>query len=60
MLQLSINTNLKEFKRDLNDFAQRQIPFATSLAINAMAKQAVADVQQNMTRTFDRPTPFTL
>jgi hypothetical protein len=38
---------------------QRQVPFATALALTRTAEAAKVAVQQEMASVFDRPTPFT-
>lgn len=38
---------------------QRQLPFATALALTRTAEAATVAVQQEMATVFDRPTPFT-
>jgi hypothetical protein len=38
----------------------RQVPFATSQAINAILKTSAPAVKAEMQRVFDRPTPWTL
>ena len=39
---------------------ERQLPFATSLALNRTAKHAQTDLRAAMSRMLDKPTPFTL
>lgn len=60
MLGISIRSNIDEFGRTLNAFAQQQLPYAASLAINALAKDVVEAERENMRQVLDRPTPFTL
>lgn len=59
LVELFLLHNVRDIERDLSDLAIKQIPFATSLAIN----ETLEDVQKNetkrLTRVFDRPTPFT-
>ncbi len=58
-MRMSFASNIRDVERDLSDAARRQLPFATSVALN----DTVADVQKNETRRLskqlDRPTPFT-
>lgn len=44
----------------LDAMGRKQVPFAGSLAVNRLARQAVLDLQTEMSKVFDRPTPFTL
>ena len=64
-MKIDIKTNIKEVAKDLSRDQKRQIPFATSLAINntleALAgkgkKVGILGIQ--MRSKLDRPTPFT-
>ena len=47
-------------KRMLDDVGKKQIPFATSLAINKVAFISRKNIQGKMKEVFDRPTRFTL
>lgn len=42
------------------EVSEQQVAFATALALTRTAEAARVAVQQEMTRVFDRPTPFTL
>lgn len=57
---LSVRTNAREAEATLDALGRRQIPFAASQAVNQLARIAVSDLQTEMKRVFDRPTPFTL
>src|SRR5436305_829724 len=57
---LSVRSNVREIEGKLDDLGKRQLPFAASQAINALARQAIADLKTEMGKVFDRPTPFTL
>jgi hypothetical protein len=59
-VQISVKTDLERFRRDLMDIERRQLPFAVRRALTDTTKAAVADLRNEMTRAFDRPTPFTL
>lgn len=50
---------LSETKKFLATLAG-QIPYATSLALNRTGKQVIEAQKEEMRRTFDRPTPYTL
>lgn len=58
-MQISIQSDLKRFEKDLTDIEKKQIPFATSLALNNTAIEAQKEAQRQMGRRLDRPTPFT-
>src|SRR5476649_251163 len=60
VFDISIRSNLKEISRSLGAFAQTQLPFASALAITALAKRVQGEQTKAFTRVFDRPTPFTL
>lgn len=57
MLQIKINTD--NLFRAM-DQAAGQVAYATMLAINKTADQARAEVQTEMQRVFDRPTPWVI
>lgn len=52
--------NLDEVVRRLDRLAREQVPYATALALTKTAQAAQAATRAEMTRVFDRPTPFTL
>lgn len=58
MIELNVKADIKEATRWLNDIQRKQIPFATSVAINNTAKD-VQDALAGETRVFDRPKPLT-
>jgi len=59
LVGLSIQGNITSVKRGLSALQAKQIPFATSLALNELAK-GVRDVERGLIdETFDSPTPFT-
>jgi len=59
LVGLSIQGNIASVKRGLSDFQSRQVPFATALALNELAK-GVRDVEVGVIDdAFDSPTPFT-
>ncbi|MFZ6724695.1 hypothetical protein ACO0K2_04300 [Undibacterium sp. MH2W] len=57
---ISIRSNIKEIQKKLSAFAQQQVPFATSNALTAIAKNVQAAEKAALPRVFDRPTPFTI
>lgn len=56
---IRIESNAPELRRLMRQHAG-QIPFATSRAINATAKDVKRNTEKRMRRVFDRPTPFTM
>lgn len=59
MIALAIKPNLTQIQRLAIDLGAKQVPFATSLALNELAKGVQLDEQKAVTATFDHPTPFT-
>lgn len=55
-----IRSNIAELERDLSNAARREIPFATSLAINDTLGEVKDNTEKRLERVVDRPTPFTL
>lgn len=55
-----IRTNVAEFRRGLSRVQREQLPYATFLAVNATAVEAVQYNQRAMARLLDRPKPFTV
>jgi hypothetical protein len=59
-MDISFQHNIREVERGLSDFAQRQVPFATSIALNETAADVAKNQTANLSRRLDRPTRFTL
>jgi hypothetical protein len=60
MIVLSVKPDVASLARALDAFATRQLPFATSQALNQVARRAVDAERKAMTSDLDRPTSFTL
>ena len=60
MLQINVSADIKSVVRQLNNFAEKQIPFATAMALNDACRIAKADLQSEMNSVFDRPVPRTV
>lgn len=60
MAVISIRHDLQRLAVTLDDFARKQLPFATALALTRAAYAAKDDLRSAMERAFDRPKPFTL
>ena len=58
--KITVKSNLKSFTRKLPPYLKRQVPFATSVALNETAKKAAKAQRAQAQRIFDRPTPFLL
>lgn len=59
-MTFDISFDVNPMVQRLDAFKAVQVPFATSLAINNLAKLAKSDLQSNMRKTFDRPVPYTI
>jgi hypothetical protein len=59
MITINISTNIAETIRQLRA-RQAQIPRATTVALNRTARDVKAEVDRQLPRIFDRPTPFTM
>ena len=57
---LNLRVDDRELKRAFRQLQDRQIPYAIAGALNAVAEGAKADLRAEMTKVFDRPTPYTL
>lgn len=60
MIRISFEADIRKLRRDVADIREKQIPFATVLALNEVAGEAQRQMRQRMERDFDRPTPYTL
>lgn len=56
---IDIRVDLKPLHKAMAALGARQIPFATALTLNALAKGVVAAEQSEVDQTFDTPTSFT-
>lgn len=57
--QINIKSNVREVTRTLNRIQKKQIPFATSLALNKTAEFTATNLNNDTRRYFETPTPFT-
>ncbi len=60
MITLGIKSNVDKLAGAFDAMAQRQVPFATSLALNRTAAIAKERLQGALSLVFDRPNPYTL
>jgi hypothetical protein len=59
MITISVRDDFRRATRMMTDLERRQLPFALARALNNTAKAAQLDVQRELPRAFDKPTPFT-
>ncbi len=60
MVTISFQADIERLRRRLDDVQRRQLPYATSRALNATARDVFDDVRTEMERAFDRPTRWTM
>jgi hypothetical protein len=59
-VQINISADIKKITQNLSALVQKQIPYATAVAVNNIAKR-VKDLEKNVIKTtFPTATPFTL
>lgn len=58
-MQINVTTNIAQVQKALQAQA-KQVPFAMSVALNRTAEWAETNVRKEMTKVFDRPTPYFL
>lgn len=57
-MQIKVSNNLKDVKRIIKGF-EKQLPYATKLAIDETLKSVKKAVEEQLNKDIDRPTPFT-
>jgi hypothetical protein len=60
MMKLRVTANITNVQKYLGRLGDKQIRYATAVALTRTAKQAQSEVRTTMTRVFDRPTPYAL
>lgn len=60
MMRLDVRGDITPLIRDLSNQSQKQVPFATALALTRTAKFAAQKIKEEMPRVFNAPTAFTL
>jgi len=60
MIVVSVKADITAAMRKLREIEQRQVPFATALALTRAAQFAKRTLVEEMRRDFRNPTPFTL
>lgn len=58
MINIKANLDVRGIIKQLADIKDKQIPFATSLAINKTAQKVKAAEEHEIRDVFDRPTPY--
>ena len=58
-MQVSVKSNVKEIAKWTTNAQKKQIPFATSVAINNTLFDLKKEMSKQMDKKLDRPTPFT-
>lgn len=52
-MEINIKSNVKKFKRELKDFQKKQIPFATSRALNQTGQLVLKQLQRKASTVFE-------
>lgn len=58
-MRLNIKNNIKDVTKDFTKMQKKQIPFATSIAINNTLFGLRKEMSKQLDKKLDRPTPFT-
>ena len=58
-MQINVKSNIKEITKFTTTVQKKQIPFATSVAINDTLFDLKKEMAKQMDKKLDRPTPFT-
>tara|TARA_R100001015_G_C4571613_1_gene129585 strand:+ start:318 stop:905 length:588 start_codon:yes stop_codon:yes gene_type:complete len=58
-MQINVKNNIKEITKFTTTVQKKQIPFATSVAINNTLFDLKKEMAKQMDKKLDRPTPFT-
>jgi hypothetical protein len=59
-IEISLRSNMQEFTKKLDAFAQKQVPFASALALTSLARIVQKAETDALKADLDRPTPFTM
>ena len=60
MVAINVRTNVKAMIADLDRVQRQQVPFATAYALTQTAKAVERELQAEMARDFESPSPYTL
>lgn len=58
-MKISVKADIKQVTKYLNNIQKKQIPYATSQALNDTAFHARQEVMDDLEKHLDRPTPWT-
>lgn len=58
-MRIRVKSDLQKIPSEITKF-ERQVPYATSVALNRTADEIKRSIVDQMPRVFDRPTPYTL
>ena len=58
-MQISVKSDVKQLTKSLTRIQRKQIPFATSKALNNVAFDVRRSLQDGLETHLDRPTPYT-
>lgn len=58
-MQIGFESNLRDIERDLSDVGRKQLPYATSVALNDTAEEIRKNQTRRLDKKLDRPTPMT-
>ena len=58
-MNIDVRSNIAEIAKKLDATKRQQLPFATAMAINAVATDAAKAITETMAGVLDRPTSFT-
>ena len=58
-MNINIDFDISQARRKLDSVQRKQLPFATSVALNETATEVAKQLTKQMDRYIDRPTPFT-
>jgi hypothetical protein len=58
MIEAHIKFDLREFEKAMTNIERKQLPYALMLTLNETAKGGRLEVQKEMDKVFDRPTPY--
>lgn len=58
-MKVNVRSNIDEFNASLDKVAKKQMPYATSKAINEVAKKAKGAIEKEIKAKVDSPTAFT-
>jgi len=58
-MRIGLKSEMERLTKDLNELQKKQIPFATSKAINSIINKQISAQKKEIKKVFDRPAPLT-